>query len=702
MRLYNYLLIIVIAVLCHMNVAWGLDDFCSTDNCRELIVGTNNNGDDGSLRFAVEEACAEPGDDAIQFILGGDIKLSSPIVIPEDCQGRIFIYGNTRDHTVISGDDFDYDTDDDLSNCLLIVYSHDNHFENLSFLDARYNKRRDRYPGIGLCLMGNRNTVTDSYFGSIPWGDADSQRGNDMGIYIGGNENEIIHNAISQNKLDGMLISGDSNIIQGNYIGNALENCEFEQSNKSSQKQAAVPSNSIQESESNTTVVPTPDNAIASDDMDSHAASDVSSMPSLRSTAGCQLMSMSMEDDKPPPDQITNYLQNERESSCSLVSNYRHGIALTDDAEGNIIGQRHGEDAADAYNIIAYNGSAGIRFLGSDTTHGNRISQNAFYRNHGLGIDFDAEGVTSNDIDDTDAGPNSLINYPYNLRMHVLTYYKNIQPAYNFVLTGEAQVGTTIEIYQVDGHREIESLRDVVHIGDESGYGEGETYIDSFQVEKSPFYHRIPYRLLRGTALTTLAIDKNGDTSEFSQIVYVEMDHDQDGILDIFEDADMNGVVGENESDPFEIDTDHDGLVDGLEDKNKDGLFNPDMGELNPTRVDTDGDRISDYIETSGKGVQDDKDTNPLSMDTDCDGIPDGKEDTNGNGIVETHLKETDPRAIDTDLDGYMDSDGISPGECEPPFCQCNVMIYTDVDNCPYVFNLQNDFNGNHIGDMCE
>ena len=74
--------------------------------------------------------------------------------------------------------------------------------------------------------------------------------------------------------------------------------------------------------------------------------------------------------------------------------------------------------------------------------------------------------------------------------------------------------------------------------------------------------------------------------------------------------------------------------------------------------VDSDGDRIPDAIEIAW-GLSD-----PHRQDTDTDGIPDGAEDFDGDGLsaaAEAALR-TDPRMVDTDGDGiddwHDDSDG--------------------------------------------
>ncbi|MBN2308233.1 MAG: hypothetical protein JXR94_04635, partial [Candidatus Hydrogenedentes bacterium] len=70
-------------------------------------------------------------------------------------------------------------------------------------------------------------------------------------------------------------------------------------------------------------------------------------------------------------------------------------------------------------------------------------------------------------------------------------------------------------------------------------------------------------------------------------------------------------------------DVDGDGLPDGMEDRDRDGVVDP--GETDRLRADSDGDGIPDGKEDANRnGTVDEAETNPLNADSDGDGIFDG------------------------------------------------------------------------------
>ncbi len=85
-------------------------------------------------------------------------------------------------------------------------------------------------------------------------------------------------------------------------------------------------------------------------------------------------------------------------------------------------------------------------------------------------------------------------------------------------------------------------------------------------------------------------------------------------------------------TDPNDPDSDHDGIIDGLEDRN-------------------------------GNGIQDPMETLALVADTDGDGLLDGEEDENGNGGIDGC--ESSPLQVDTDIDHFSDyGEAIAHTDC--------------------------------------
>jgi uncharacterized membrane protein len=155
-------------------------------------------------------------------------------------------------------------------------------------------------------------------------------------------------------------------------------------------------------------------------------------------------------------------------------------------------------------------------------------------------------------------------------------------------------------------------------------------------------------------------------------------DWDGDGLTDIAEDANANGIVDIGETDPYYWDTDGDGISDGIEGLVDDG---DDVDSLiNALDLDSDGDWIPDSVEEqiqAGDTVRDgvfegfgSNETDWLNPDTDGDGLMDGLEamwgtdphDANSDDDAWTDSEEiaygTDPLSNDTDQDGRFDGDG--------------------------------------------
>lgn len=156
--------------------------------------------------------------------------------------------------------------------------------------------------------------------------------------------------------------------------------------------------------------------------------------------------------------------------------------------------------------------------------------------------------------------------------------------------------------------------------------------------------------------------DQDGVWDENIETNFNDPDTDKDGIPDGVEDANLNGRWDLNETDPLRYDTDFDKLSDGEEDLNLNGVV--DEGETDPRVGDTDNDGVIDGNELSGN-YSNGNSSNPLSTDSDFDGIPDGVEDKNVDGIYQPEDGETDPTLVDSDNDGTPDGEESVASICQ-------------------------------------
>ncbi|MEZ4648048.1 MAG: SdrD B-like domain-containing protein [Candidatus Eisenbacteria bacterium] len=101
-----------------------------------------------------------------------------------------------------------------------------------------------------------------------------------------------------------------------------------------------------------------------------------------------------------------NYIGVGSDGSTAL-GNDNSGIMFGGGAATNTLG---GTGSGEG-NTIANSGFTGIEMLGS-TSIENSLLGNAVFGNTSIGIDLNEDGVTANDADDDDSGPNELRNFP--------------------------------------------------------------------------------------------------------------------------------------------------------------------------------------------------------------------------------------------------------------------------------------------------
>jgi hypothetical protein len=198
------------------------------------------------------------------------------------------------------------------------------------------------------------------------------------------------------------------------------------------------------------------------------------------------------------------------------VSNSPGGITIN--GHDNTVG---GTDP-DARNIIAFNGGAtpmcnafdaGIWVHNSGAIN-NALLGNSIFSNAGLGIDLEFDGdpncVEPNDNCDVDTGPNEMQNYP------VLT--SATSGGGNTTVQGSlnSAANTTFRVEFFDNTQ-----------CDPFGNGEGETFIGSADVMTdgncdATIDISLPVAVASGHVVTATATDPNNNTSEFSACVPVQ------------------------------------------------------------------------------------------------------------------------------------------------------------------------------------
>jgi parallel beta-helix repeat protein len=210
---------------------------------------------------------------------------------------------------------------------------------------------------------------------------------------------------------------------------------------------------------------------------------------------------------------------------------------------GNTIG-RNGEDGLHhegeagtlTDNSITDNGEWGMELFGTGTVSGNTISGNAsdgvsvfgfvtrptprytisrnsIFENGDLGIDLaPSNGVTKNDGQDKDSGPNDLLNFP---EFKHATDNGTTTEVDGRVVSPDPQ-SLTLEIFVNDAP-------------DPTGFGEGATFLATATPDaKGRFTASLPGGLA-GKWLTGTATDSAGNTSEFSKAIEVRAGKDREG-----------------------------------------------------------------------------------------------------------------------------------------------------------------------------
>jgi hypothetical protein len=172
------------------------------------------------------------------------------------------------------------------------------------------------------------------------------------------------------------------------------------------------------------------------------------------------------------------------------------------DADNNTVGGI----APGESNVVAYNSGPGVAINGNTATS-NAIRANRIFANGGLGIDLGSDGVTQNDSQDTDVGPNNLQNFPVLSAASRSATNTQIQGTINSIANSQFQ----LDFFASD-------------VADATGYGEGKQYLGTTTVTTNgsgdaSFNVTLPVSVPVGSMLTATATDAGNNTSEFSQAI---------------------------------------------------------------------------------------------------------------------------------------------------------------------------------------
>ena len=221
-------------------------------------------------------------------------------------------------------------------------------------------------------------------------------------------------------------------------------------------------------------------------------------------------------------------------SGCLISGNHKRGIEIADFTQASITGNYIGTDKTGAAaltngdsgiqihnastgitvgflpasgctlptsgpNVIAFNTGDGVEITGLGVT-GNRVASNIIFSNTGLGIDLESDGVTANDNLDVDGGANLRQNFPVLVSIAGNTIYGNLKSA--------ASAGYKVQFFWNPAC-------------DPANNGEGKQYLGYANVNTDAtglaVFAFTCGAIPAGGVITALAIDANGNTSEFSK-----------------------------------------------------------------------------------------------------------------------------------------------------------------------------------------
>lgn len=513
-----------------------------------FTVTTTSDAGPGSLRQAILDANSTPGPDTIEFLIPGagphTIALQSALPTLADTAG-VVIDGYTQPGSSPN-------TQIALTTAIIMIDVDGAATTNANGLLINGGSTTVRglvirnFPLCGIVLQSfTGNVIEGNFIGTDVTGTAASANGT-SGICINVNGNTIggaipaARNVISGNAGFGIdLQFGNGNVIQGNFVGtDALGNAAVANVLGGVLIDGTVGAG--QNIIGGTTLGAA--NIISGNGASGLAIAYVHATANVvqgnrigtnnAGTASVPNTVFGVEVIGAPANTIGGTLAG---AGNQISGNGQGGINIFSDADGNIVqGNRIGTDrtgtvavpnngtgvyvsfasgntiggtAAGAANVIAFNAGSGVgvNAAANIPALSNAILSNSIFDNGALGIDLSPGGVTSNDNDDPDAGPNNLQNFP------VVVAAVSLGPIATVVSGSLNSTPNTTFTLQFFSNAAC----------DPSGHGEGKTLLGFTTVTTNRsgtvrFRATLPGITSAGQVVTATATDPNNNTSEFS------------------------------------------------------------------------------------------------------------------------------------------------------------------------------------------
>jgi hypothetical protein len=339
---------------------------------------------------------------------------------------------------------------------------------------------------LSLGVAGNR--IEGNFIGVNRDGITD--RGNSDGVFVRGDSNTVggtqpeMRNVISGNDGIGVFIGtvATNNRIEGNYIGTTADGAA-DLGNTYDGVYIAGGSNTV-----------------------GGTASGTRNVISGNGESGIVVSSTVSEETRIED----NYIGTGANRTGNL-GNTGDGVSIQNGAGLTAVG----ETAPGAGNRIAHNGGDGVSISGSNS-EGNHLLSNTIFNNAELGIDLiggteNANGVTANDTNDADTGPNRLQNFPVIISATkssatsrtTIIGRLNSDPSQDFVIQCFLTNGTP-----ATGHGEGSRLLNTVLVSTNSNGNAREACVSPLLI-----LGQVPGQTVSATATNIVT----GDSSEFSK-----------------------------------------------------------------------------------------------------------------------------------------------------------------------------------------